>query len=186
MKALFTIHAFVSWAFGLAFLLVPIALLKAYGITLNPGSTIVVRLLGGAFVGLGLMAWLSSHVAPAEGLRAIILGITVTAALGCLVSLHGVMSGGSNALGWVSVVLYGFFAVGFGTLATGKAPVTATADRPDEADPLGRRRFASRLLTSPLRRRDAREHHANRGTARGLGLESLAEPVQHDRDSFEG
>jgi len=125
MKILFTIHAFVSWAFALAFLLVPVALLGAFGITLNPGSTIVVRLLGGAFVGLGLMAWLSRHAAPSEGLRAIILGITATATLGCLVSLHGVLSGGSNALGWISVVLYGFFAVGFGTLATGKAPVAA-------------------------------------------------------------
>lgn len=122
MKTLFTTHAFISWAFGLALLLVPAALLAAYGITLNPGGTVIARLLGGAFVGLGVVAWFARGAAPSEALRAIILGIAVITTLGCLVSIHGVLSNASNALGWVTVVLYGFFAVGFGTLAGGKAP----------------------------------------------------------------
>ena len=122
MKTLFTIHALVTWLFGLAFLLVPVALLSAYGITVNPGGVVIARLLGGAFVGLGVVAWFARGALPSEALRAIILGIAVTATLGCLVAIHGVLSSASNALGWLSVVLYGFFAVGFGTLAAGKAP----------------------------------------------------------------
>jgi hypothetical protein len=122
---LFTMNALIDWAFGLAFLLIPVELLAAFGITLNPGSIVIVRLLGGAFIGVGVMAWLSRHAAPSEGLRAVTLGIAIICALGCLVSLHAVISGASNTLGWVSVVLYGFFATGFGVLVSGKAPIVA-------------------------------------------------------------
>jgi hypothetical protein len=125
MKTLFTFHAFVSWLFGLALLLVPVTFLGAYGITVDPGGAAIARLLGGAFIGLGVMAWLTRTVAPSEALRAIILGIAVVATLGTLVSIHGVLSGATNGLGWLTVVLYGFFAVGFGMLAAGKAPVHA-------------------------------------------------------------
>ena len=125
MKTLFTFHAFVTWLFGLALLLVPVAFLGAYGINADPGGAAIARLLGGAFIGLGLMAWLARTAAPSEALRAIILGIAVVATLGTLVSIHGVLSGATNGLGWLTVVLYGVFAVGFGMLAGGKAAVHA-------------------------------------------------------------
>ncbi len=125
MKILFRAHAFVSWAFGLALLLVPAALLAGYGITADASSTILARLLGGALVGLGVMAWFARDAAPSEVLRGIILGDAVISTLGCLVSIHGVLSSASNALGWVNVIIFGFFAVCFGALAGGKAPVTA-------------------------------------------------------------
>ena len=126
MKTLFTIHAFVSWAFGLALLLIPAALLAGYGVTAVPSSILLARLLGGALVGLGVMAWLAHGAAPSEALRAVSLGDTVVSILGCLVSIHGVLSGASNALGWVNVVIFGFFAVGFGALITAKAPAGKT------------------------------------------------------------
>ncbi len=125
MKTLFTFHAFVTWLFGLALLLVPVTFLAAYGITADPGGAAMARLLGGAFIGLGVMGWLARAAAPSEALRAFILGIAVVATLGTLVSLHSVLSGASNGLGWLTVALYGIFAVGFGMLAAGKAPVHA-------------------------------------------------------------
>lgn len=130
MKTLFTLHAFVSWLFGLALLVVPAALLAGYGITLDPGGIVIARLLGAALFGLGVAAWFARVAAPSEALRALILGDAVVSVLGCLVSIQGVLSSVSNALGWVNVVLFGFFALGFGTLAagkvpSGKAPITA-------------------------------------------------------------
>jgi hypothetical protein len=130
MKTLFTVHAFVSWLFGLALLLVPAALVAGYGITVDPGGTLIARLLGGALVGLGVAAWFARGAAPSEALRALILCDAVVSVLGCLVSIQGVLSSVSNSLGWLNVVIFGFFAVGFGTLAaakapSGKAPVTA-------------------------------------------------------------
>jgi hypothetical protein len=122
MKTLFTIHAFVSWLFGLALLVVPATLVAGYGITVDPGGTLLARLLGGALIGLGVAAWFARAAAPSEGLRAIILGDAVISILGCLVSIQGTLSGVSNVLGWVNVVIFGFFAVGFGTLAGAKVP----------------------------------------------------------------
>lgn len=132
MKTLFTIHAFVSCAFGLVLLVVPAALLAGYGVTAVPSSILLARLVGGALFGLGVMAWLAHRAAPSEALRAIILGDTVVATLGCVVSIHGVLSSATNGLGWVNVMIFGFFAVGFGMLATAKAP---TAKAPIVAHP---------------------------------------------------
>jgi len=121
MKPLFTAHSLVSWVFGLALLVVPVPLLTAYGITLNPGGMIISQLLGGALIGLGVVSWFARRANPSDALRAIILGDVVLSVLGCVVSIYGVLSTVSNALGWVNVLLYGFFAVGFGALAAGKA-----------------------------------------------------------------
>ncbi len=122
MKTLFTLHAFVSWLFGLALLLIPVALLAGYGITADVGGTLLARLLGGALFGLGVAAWFARGAAPSEALRALILGDAVVSIIGSLVSIHGVLSGGTGVLGWVNVILFGFFAVGFGSLAAAKVP----------------------------------------------------------------
>ncbi len=122
MKTLFTLHAFVSWLFGLALLLVPGAMGAAYGVGIDPGTTLLARLLGGTLFGLGVIAWFTRGAAPSEALRAVILGDAVLTVLGCLVSIHGVLSGATGALGWVNVILFGFFAVGFGSLAAAKVP----------------------------------------------------------------
>jgi hypothetical protein len=130
MKILFTAHAFVSWLFGLALLVTPVALLALYGITADPASVLLARLFGGALVGLGVAAWFARVAVPSEGLRALILGDAVISILGCLVCIQGTLSSTSNALGWLNVAIFGFFAVGFGMLAgakvpSGKAPMTA-------------------------------------------------------------
>jgi len=130
MKTLFTAHALVSWVFGIALLVIPVPLLAAYTITLNPGGSILAQLLGGALLGLGVVSWFARNATPSEALRAIILGDAVISTLGCLVSIYGVLSTVSGALGWLNVVLYGLFAVAFGALATGKiasgkSPVSA-------------------------------------------------------------
>lgn len=126
MKTLFTIHAFVSWAFGLALLLIPGALLGGYGVMAVPSNVLLARLLGGALLGLGVMAWLAHRAAPSEGLRAVIWGDAVISIVGCLVSIHGVLSGASNAAGWMNAVIFGVFAVGFGALVTTKATTGKT------------------------------------------------------------
>ena len=127
MKFIFSAHAVLSWMFGLILLFVPAAIAAAYGITLNPGTAVLARLIGATFVGLGVLAWLARAAAPSEALRAILLGYAVINTLGCLVSSDAVLSGAGNALGWTIVVLFGFFGVSFGTLATEYAPVVRPA-----------------------------------------------------------
>lgn len=114
LSVLLTVNAGVSMAFGLALLLVPAELLAAYGVTLTPGTAVVARLFGSALVGYGVVGWLARKAAPSEALRAIVLGYFFGSTVGCVVALHGVLSGATNALGWSTLAIYGLFAVGFG------------------------------------------------------------------------
>ena len=86
MKNLFFVHAIVSWAFGLAFLVTPAALAAAYAVTLNPGTAVIARLFGATLVALGLLSWLVRDLAPSETLHAIFLSDAAAATLLCLVS----------------------------------------------------------------------------------------------------
>jgi hypothetical protein len=123
LGVLLTVNAVVSMAFGLAFVLVPAEVLAFYSVTLTPGTAVVARLFGSALVGYGVVAWLARTAAHSEALRAIVTGYFVGSAVGCVVALHGVLSGASNALGWSTLAIYGLFAVGFGFFHFGKAAV---------------------------------------------------------------
>jgi hypothetical protein len=109
----FTLNAVIAIAFGVAFVIVPSEVLAAYGVTLTPGTALVARLFGAALVGFGVISWFARSAAPSEAVRAIVLGFCIDSFVGCVVALQGQLAGTVNALGWSTVVLYGFFAVAY-------------------------------------------------------------------------
>jgi hypothetical protein len=117
LAVLFTVNAILAVAFGIALALVPAELLALYGITLTAGPLAVIRLLGAAFIGLGVLSWLVRTAAPSEALRAIVVAQFIHNALAFLLSAYGVLSGATNALGWSTVAIYGLFAAGFASFA---------------------------------------------------------------------
>ena len=123
LGVLLTVNAVVSMAFGLAFVLVPGDVLAFYGVMLTPGTAVVARLFGSALMGYGVLGWLARTAAQSEALRAIVTGYFVGSTVGCVVALHGVLSGASNALGWSTLAIYVFFAVGFGVVHFRKTAV---------------------------------------------------------------
>ena len=114
LGVLLTVNAVVSMAFGVAFVLAPAEVLAFYGVTLTPGTAVVARLFGSALVGYAVVGWLARTVANSEALQAIVTGYFFGSTVGCVVALHGVLSGATNALGWSTLAIYGLFAVVFG------------------------------------------------------------------------
>ena len=102
-------------AFGAPFVLAPVQLLSFYGVTLEgAGSIVVARLFGAALINLGLITLLVRNVTAAETQQAITLGGFVGDGIGFVVALLGQLAGVTNALGWSTVIIYLFLAVGFG------------------------------------------------------------------------
>jgi hypothetical protein len=124
---LFTVDAVIAAAFGIGFVLVPAELLQQYGVAVNPGTALLGRLFGGTLLGLAVLCWQVRAEGPSDALRAIVLSLFILDLLGFVISLQGVLSGAVNALGWLTVVIYGVFAAGFGYFAFGKARVRAGA-----------------------------------------------------------
>jgi len=119
-KTLMVLKALVCLLFGIGFLFFPRALLSLFGVDLGMGGTFPAREYGAALFGNLMLTWFARNAAvPAEtnkcpALRAIILALFVYDAIGVVVTLAAMAAGIVNPLGWLAVVIYLFFAVGFG------------------------------------------------------------------------
>jgi hypothetical protein len=107
------VKAVISLAFGIAFALVPTAVMSLYGVTLDLGGAMMARFLGACLVGIGLICWLDRNADP-QVLQGITLALCIGDTVGFIVALLGQLSGLSNALGWVNVVIWLLLALGLG------------------------------------------------------------------------
>ena len=114
LKNLFTIGAIVAILFGLGFLFVPDTVLSLYGISLGAAGLIVAQFLGASYIGYAALTWLARNKEHSEARRAIVLALLVQSAVSLVASLIGQFSGEMNALGWLNVVIFAFFTLGYG------------------------------------------------------------------------
>lgn len=113
-STLMMIKAFVCLALGVLILLVPEFTYSIFGATLAAGGIFAAREYGASLIGNLLVAWTARNAAESTARRAIILGLCVYDAIGVVVTLIAILSGALNFLGWLIVILYLFFAIGFG------------------------------------------------------------------------
>jgi hypothetical protein len=107
------VKAVISLAFGIAFALVPVAVMSLYGVTLDLGGALMARFLGACMIGIGLICWLDRNAGP-QVLQGITLALCIGDTVGFIVALLGQLSGLTNALGWVNVVIWLLLALGLG------------------------------------------------------------------------
>lgn len=107
------ISAVIAFIFGLGFLLMPGPLTAIYNIRLDAAGQYVGQLFGAAILSLGIINF---SLRNSRDLNGILLGNFVGGVLAFFVSFVGMLNGtgGVNALGWLTVVIYLFLAVGFG------------------------------------------------------------------------
>ena len=126
--ALCTLGFWVTALFGLGFVLIPGPLLSLYGI--GPVDASVV--LMGRYFGSALLAYAAairgfrSQTSPALQ-RAGAPWLAAVQAAGLLISLEAVLVGTTNALGWSSVLIYGFFLVAWARIAMGASATAQPA-----------------------------------------------------------
>lgn len=96
----------VGLAVGLMFLLATGFMLVLYGTPTDPHNLFQMRYFGATLVWVSLIVWLARHVRDETVIRAILVGSAVGCVLGAAISLWGVMSGLTNAMGWTSVLVY--------------------------------------------------------------------------------
>jgi len=113
-KTLMIIKAFVCLALGLPILFVPIFLYSLFGTTLNAGGVFAAREYGASLIGNLLLTWFARDVIESDFRRTIALALCVYDAIGFVVTLMAVLSGVLGPLGWLAVLIYLFFTIGFG------------------------------------------------------------------------
>lgn len=101
-----------STLFGLAFLFFPEATTATYGVSgWNPGTTGVARLYGAGLLYLAAAAYAVRDTADSGLRRRWAMAASAVSVVALVLSLHFVLSGASNAMGWSTVLIYAFFTV---------------------------------------------------------------------------
>ena len=113
-KTMMIIKAFVCLVFAPLLLFVPGWLLNILGTSLGPGAAFTARLYGAALAGTFFLTWLARKTEDSIARRGINWGYFVYDAVGFVVTLTILLSGGLGVLGWGIAVIYLFLTLGFG------------------------------------------------------------------------
>jgi len=98
-------------------------LLGVLGGDLGAAGKFTAREYGAALIGTLLLTWLAKGVKAVDARGAILLDLLVYDAIGVIVTLHAVLSGVLNALGWGIIGVYAFFTAGAGYLLLKERPL---------------------------------------------------------------
>lgn len=120
LKGLFIVTAVISIMFGVAFVIIPTELYSLYGIQSGPELNFIGQLFGSALIAIGLISWQSRNAADSYARRAIVSSFFIADAVGFVVALIGQLNNVVNALGWTTVAIYFFLALGFAYFQSSK------------------------------------------------------------------
>lgn len=113
-KTLMIIKAIVSLVLGLPILFVTKYFYGLFGVTLDAAGIFPAQQYGASLIGNFLLTWFAQYAKETNARCSIIRGMTVYNAIGFIITLMAVLNGTLNTLGWGPVVIYLFFALGFG------------------------------------------------------------------------
>lgn len=111
LKTVFLLSAIVSGFFALISLLIPANMLTWYGLTHTDNLVMMTRYFG---VGLLAIAFISFFLKDAEltkEVKSVVLALIISDAVGLAVSLWATYTNILNSLGWLNVIIYGFFTI---------------------------------------------------------------------------
>ena len=124
LKMLLSIYTFVLAAFGAPFLVIPSASMSLYGVpALDVLEIILVRDIGAAAIGLGVMCWVARAAEASQARDALILGVTVVNGLWALVAVLAGVADVANWLVWVDAAGFALLTVLF--IVTGRQAMSA-------------------------------------------------------------
>ena len=115
-RILFVINALVAIAFGLAFLFVPTMALLRFGVDEYASTRLVVQFFGTALLTVGLLAWFAKNITDAGSQKGMCIALLVGSVAGLVMSIIGTATGLIRGLGWLAIVIYVLFMLGYGFL----------------------------------------------------------------------
>jgi len=126
LRNLMVIKGIVCVSFALAFLLIPETTTSWFGLTLDAGGVVAIRMWGKAYIALGILLLLARDVAEPPIQKAFCTAVLVSDAIGFVVCLQATLAGTFNTLGWIPVLLNLVLGAAFGYFLVAKPAATRT------------------------------------------------------------
>ena len=114
LRTLMVINTVISAVFGIAFVLIPGKVLSLYGVQPSPALHYMGQLFGVSLVTFAVLTWSARNADASDARKAIVLSFFIGDGIGFIVALIAQLGSIVNTLGWSTVVIYLFFAFGYG------------------------------------------------------------------------
>jgi FtsH-binding integral membrane protein len=114
LRTLMVINTILAAVFGIGFVLAPGQVASLYGNDPTPILNFTAQLFGGTLIAFAVLTWSARNDTDSDSRRAIIFALLVGTVIGFIVSLIAQLGRVVNALGWSTVAIYLFLAIGFG------------------------------------------------------------------------
>lgn len=120
-KTLFVINAIVIAVFGALFLIAPDLTLTQFGIEKYVPMLYVARVLGSALLMIAIMIWFAKEITDAQTQKNMAISLLTGSLVGFVLTVIGVIPsiGVIRQYGWVLLVIYLLFILGYGYLISG-------------------------------------------------------------------
>lgn len=117
-KIMFVLNAFVALVLGAIFLVIPMSTLTFFGAEQYVVAKILAQFLGAAMVALGLLLWFAKDVEEEKILKGMGYAMFASSLIGLILTVIGVSpaSGVIRNYGWLSIIVYVLFALGYAYL----------------------------------------------------------------------
>ncbi len=115
-RILFLINAFVAVLFGAAFLFVPSIAIKRFGVDNYASTKMVTEFFGTALIALGILLWFAKDVSEETVQRGMGIALLIGSIAGLIVTVLGTTGRAMRANGWIAMLIYVLFALGYGFL----------------------------------------------------------------------
>lgn len=130
------INALVAVAFGVGFLIFPSMVLNQFDVDDYASTRMVAQFFGTAMLALGLLLWFAKDVKEAGMQKGMSIALLVGAIGGSIVTFLGMTSRVMRSNGWLVLVIYLLFGLGYAYLVFLKREAfSVSAERISEKQP---------------------------------------------------
>ena len=112
-RLLFILNALVAVAFGVGFLAVPTMALQRFGVDEYSSTRLILQFFGTGLLTIGLLAWFAKDVSDAGAQKGMSGSLFIGSVAGLIMALVGTFNGGIRTLGWLAIVIYVLFSLGY-------------------------------------------------------------------------
>ena len=111
LKNIFILNFIVAGFFAVFCLLFPVTMLSWYGPTSTEALVMMTRYFGVGLLALALVTLFLRDAKPTDNVKSVVLAIILSDIVGLIVSLWAVLTKVVNNMGWLTVIIYGFFTI---------------------------------------------------------------------------
>ena len=115
-RIMFFFNALVAVAFGVGFLIFPSMVLNQFDVDEYASTRMVAQFFGTAMLALGLLLWFAKDVTEAGMQKGMSIALLVGAGGGLIVTFLGMTSRVMRSNGWLVLVIYLLFGLGYAYL----------------------------------------------------------------------